>query len=83
MDKLEILLVFDGLLSKDKNPSSRVVIMRVDSSFDGSTNTKVYTTDLVFRTFLVSLPFCYHFQRYRFNLGIRYNIRNSGILYLA
>lgn len=66
MDKLEILLVFDGLLSKDKNPYSRVVIMRVNSSFDGSTNTEVYTIDLVSHTLLISLPF-YHFQRYRFN----------------
>lgn len=57
MDKLEILLVFDGLLSKDKNPYSKVVIMRVNSSFDGSTNTEVYTIDLVSHTLLISLPF--------------------------
>lgn len=57
MDKLEILLVFDGLLSKDKNPYSRVVIMRVNSSFDDSTNTEVYTIDLVSHTLLISLPF--------------------------
>lgn len=57
MDKLEILLVFDGLLSKDKNPYSKVVIMRVNSSFDDSTNTEVYTIDLVSHTLLISLPF--------------------------
>lgn len=35
-----------------------LVIMRVNSSFDGSTNTKVYTIDLVSYIFLVSLSFC-------------------------